>query len=176
MKSILQTIVVVFILGFTSNIVHAQCPDSSDATLKETTDWLKSKIESCGGRNLPPSIYKVKFDSSAMTVYEIGIDENFLLKDTAVIVKMNLKDLDVKNLKVRDINKDGTRFGIQIMAKGNKMSVKSKELGTSYDFGWEMIFVSKSEPNFSKRIVKAFTHAYCVSGGSSSSTIIKEKF
>ena len=175
MKKIYQILSVVFILGFTNNFVQAQCPDSSDATLKETTDWLKSKIESCGGTNIPPTIYKVKFDSSVMTVYQIGIDENFLLQDTAVIVKLNLKDLDLKNLKVRDINKEGTRFGIQLMAKGNKMSVKSNELGISYDFGWEMIFVLKTDPDLSKRIVKAFTHAYCISGGNSSTTT-KEKF
>lgn len=175
MKYTFQIIAVLFFMGVTNNFVLAQCPDSSDATLKETTDWLKSKIESCGGTNIPPTIYKVKFDSSVMIVYQIGIDENFLLQDTAVVVKINLKDLDLKNLKVRDINKEGTRFGIQIMAKGNKMSVKSKELGVSYDFGWEMIFVLKTDPDLSKRIVKAFTHAYCVSGGSSSTTI-KEKF
>ncbi|GDX53475.1 hypothetical protein LBMAG27_25220 [Bacteroidota bacterium] len=175
MKKIIQTLVLVLILGLTSNIVHAQCPDSSDATLKETTDWLKSKIESHGRRNVPPTVYKVKFDSTQMTLYEFGIDENFLLTDTVWIVKINLKDLDINKFVVRNINKEGTRFGITIYSKSGKLISRSPTLAADVINGFELIMFSKDEPDLSKRMIKAFIHGYCASGGGSSTTT-KEKF
>ncbi|MCX6291251.1 MAG: hypothetical protein NT126_05755 [Bacteroidetes bacterium] len=171
MKNILCLIAV--LLFFQINL-FAQCADSSDATLKETTDWITTKINNFGGRQIPPSSYKVGFDGSVMMLYEFGIDENFELKDTVAIVKINLKDFDLSKLAIRYINKIRTRFGISFEAKDNKMSYTSPTLG-KIETGFEIIISSDKEPDLAERIVKAIKHGYCLSGGVNTSTI-KEKF
>lgn len=149
----------------------SQCADSSDATLKETTDWIASKINSYGGRNLPPTIYTVKFDSTQMTVYEFGMNDKFELKDSVAIVKINLRDFDLNKLTTRFVNKKNTRFALTFEAQGKKMTYRSPLLG-NIDSGYEIIIDCEKENDLPQRLIKAIKHGYCLSGG----TTVKEKF
>jgi len=150
---------------------EAQCPDSSNATLAETTEWITSKIENYGGRLLPPTRYEVFFVGSQMTLYEFGVDENITLKDTVAIVVVNLKDLDLTTLSVRYIGKGKTRFGLSFNGKKGKMSYRSPSLG-EMGTGFEIILDCEKDAELPNRLIKAITHGYCISGGISS----KEKF
>lgn len=172
MKNLLCFIVVVICL---QTNLFAQCADSSDATLKETTDWLTSKINNFGGRQIPPTRYKVAFDGSQMLLYEFGMDENFELKDTIATVKLNLKDFNLRKLAIRYINKTKTRFAIEFEGKDNKMSYTSPTFG-KIESGFEIIISSDTETDLAERIVKAIKHGYCISGGITTTTTVKEKF
>ena len=162
--------IIVLILSSKINSI-AQCADSSNATLKETTDWITSKIESYGGRNFPPTRYAVKFDSSKMTIYEFGMNDKFELKDTVAIVKINLRDFDLNKLEIRYMSKSHNRFGLSFTAKENKMSYRSPTLG-QIPTGYEMIISCEKEPDLPQRMIKAIKHGCCLSGG----VVVKEKF
>lgn len=167
----MKKIAAVFLLFFCAQSLFAQCPDSSDATLQETTDWLVSKIEAYGGRNIPPTRYEVKFNASQMTITEFGVDINLELKDTVSVVKVNLKNLDLDALESHPVGKSSTRYALTINAKERKMSYRSPTLG-EMGTGYEMIFDCSKESNLMMRMVKALKHGYCLSGG----ITVKEKF
>lgn len=163
--------IIIFLLFVSISNLLAQCPDSSDATLQETTDWIISKIESYGGRSLPPTRYEVKFEGSQMTISEFGFDSNLEIKDTVSVVKVNLRDLDLNKLETHSINKSNTRYALIIDAKENKMSYHSPILG-EMGTGYEMIIDCSKQSDLTSRIIKALNHCYCLSGGNT----VKEKF
>jgi len=171
MKTIKNLTVLFSFFLFGLNL-FAQCPDSSTATLQETTDWIKSKIESLGGRQLPPTRYEVKFKNSDLEIIEFGMNSDFELKDTTSICKVNMKNLDFPKLKVKYINNSKTRFSISFDGKNKTMSIWSPTLG-NLEGGYEVIISCENSPDLAQRMLKAFIHLYCLSGGG---TIVKETF
>ena len=173
MKPILN--ILLFITLIICNNSFGQCADSSDATLPETKEWIENKIKNHGGRNLPPTKYHVKFKENKLIITEIGLDKNFELKDSVSRFEIELKDIDVKNLKIREIGKND-RFGISLNPINGKSIMKSESLGNITGIGFEIILQAENE-NLDKRLVKAIAHAVCLAGGNNqNSTKQTEKF
>ena len=165
--------VIVFVcIIYLSNLAKAQCQDSSDATIKETTEWLVRKINAYGGRTLPPVMYKASADSSIITIFEIGLNENFEIKDTISVCQFNLKDIDLTKMSVRYLNKNKTRFAIKLESKKKKAIYYSKTLKI-YGFEFEIFVNCEQEMDLPLRFIKAIRHGYCISGGNKEE---KEKF
>ncbi len=171
MKGFISSVVFIFFL-FTISKGLAQCQDSSDATLKETTAWLVTKINTYGGRALPPTTYRASADSSILTIYELGLNENFEIKDTINVCQFNLKDLDLTKMSVRYLNKNKTRFGIKLESKKQKAISYSKTLFV-YSSAYEILINCTQEMDLPLRFIKAIRHGYCLSGGNIE---VKEKF
>lgn len=171
-KGITTILIVLCCLCFTSTIAKAQCQDSSDATLKETSEWLVRKINTYGGRTLPPVTYRASADSSIITIFEIGLNENFELKDTVSVYQFNFKDLDLTKMSVRYLNKGNTKFAIKLESKNRKAIYYSKTL-KAYSYNFELFINCAEEMNLPLRFIKAIRHGYCLSGGNKEE---KEKF
>ncbi len=171
MNLLLKTFAFLVLLGWVSN-VFAQCQDSSDATLKETTNWLVEKINGYGGRALPPTNYRASADSAVITIYELGLNENFEIKDTINVCQFNLKDLDLTKMSVRYLNKNNTRFALKLELKKQKAISYSKTLFV-YNSAYEILINCTQEMDLPLRFIKAIRHGYCLAGGNKE---VKEKF
>ncbi len=173
MKNGFKVLLVIF-LTQTLNL-KAQCADSSDATIDETKDWIVGKINSIGGRLLPPSKYHASFRENRLIIKEIGINENFELKDTITRFEVDLKDIDLAKLEVRNIGKKG-KFGLSIIPKNQKSKFQSTAMGNMNGMGFEIIFQTE-QSDMDKRIIKAIRHAQClINGNNKDIDKPKEKF
>lgn len=120
------------------------------ATLKETQQWLKEKIESNGVGTWPANSYKVNFpDSCLMIIYEMGVgdvDANLKYKrnDTLNKLKIEFKYIDFEKA-TKKINGVGTLV-VNI-------------------YGIELRFVPKDGEDFYKRFIKALKHMKSLCGG-----------
>ena len=157
--------------------VNCQCQDSTEVSLDDTKSWLISKINSYGARSLPPTKYYSVFSNNTWTIYEIGMNEKFELKDTTTKFEIDIKDINTEKLNIREIGKNG-KFGLSINPINGKSTMQSPALGTLNGLGFELIIQSE-EDNLDKRLVKAIKHAHCLVSGSSSNKNkqqSKEKF
>ena len=168
----LVRILLLLVLMFGGLNAFAQCQDSSDANLKETTTWLVEKINGYGGRALPPTTYRASADSAVITIYELGLNENFEIKDTINVCQFNLKDLDLTKMSVRYLNKNKTRFALKLESKKQKAISYSKTLFV-YNSAYEILINCTQEMDLPLRFIKAIRHGYCLAGGNKE---VKEKF
>ncbi len=172
----MNNVLKIFLLLFLSHSLSlkAQCADSSDATIDETKDWIIGKINSIGGRLLPPTKYHSSFKDNRLRITEIGMNENFELKDTITRFEIDIKDIDLSQLGLRNIGKKG-KFGLSIIPKNQKSKFQSSTMGNMNGMGFEIIFQT-DQADMDKRIIKAIRHAQCLVNGSNNNDKPKEKF
>ena len=175
MKQILKLFILLSLFALSSCATYAQCADSSDASLDETKEWIVNKINSIGGRILPPTKYISLFNGDQFTVYELGIDSNLDLKDTLYCFQIEIQDIDLNKLAIREISKNG-RFGLSIESLIGSSKLITPIVGPISGVGFEIILQS-DDPNMSKRITKALKHAVCIVSSDPAKKIkSKEKF
>lgn len=188
-------LLIVFVLSLYN--AKAQCPDTSHATLTETQEWLKLMIEKYGNRNSLATTYKVMFDTCRMTIYQMAVLNKSGKVDTVYKVSFLLGDMfEIGSWEATDTNP--YRFKYNLMAKNLKVEKGSKYKSLSgevvkivhkaerevkdIDFKdrFEIYFTPQDEPNLTKRLGNAFTHAKCLCGTTTTTPTpadsIKSKF
>jgi hypothetical protein len=160
MKQLYKIHAFLLLFGSLFSSAYAQCPDSTDASLDETKEWISNKINTLGGRIIPPTKYLCFFQGDMFSVYEIGINENLELKDTVYFFQIELEDIDLNKLSIRRIGNNG-RFGITIEPINGRSKAIVPLLGNIEGIGYELILQS-DDIQMEKRIRKAITHAFCL--------------
>lgn len=180
-------ILVLSAFGFNA---YPQC-NESDASLKETTSWLKQIIDTRNvGRNLPPEQYRVTFDSCKLKIFTIGLNPvTYLMTDTIGLIQLNLRNIIVDSSKVRIIGKGTDKIGFTFNSSDFRYISKSELNGSkildattesaaqtmNLMQATEVIISIKGENDLDKRIVRALSHSKCLCGGASQNTP-KSKF
>lgn len=181
---------ILFILGGDFS-AKAQCKDSSNVSLKETSEWIKLIISQHSEMELPPIKFSYQIlDTCKIRIYKMGYDfSKNEISDTSIIYEFDYKDFIPSKSKFESINKKNTKYFLKLYFYKLRIITKSEESGdkildittdilNTLDENKEYIeiFVNqKDEANLPVRIINAFSHAKCLCGESQSEIDKKQK-
>jgi hypothetical protein len=143
----------------------------SDATLKETTDWITGKLDGIhrhlGGKAGDDYTYNISFDGCMCKMKEID-ESPFYKQWTITEDSFNLGDISLSSFEQDHTHYDNTMFELSTENKKTiKHSYSSNDKITpvvSFSFG--ALYYDPSGGNLTfERIKKAFTHAIKRCGG-----------
>jgi citrate synthase len=136
--------------------VQAQDTTKVKVSLKETQKWIKEKVQSNGGRQVPQTTYKVDFpDSCTMKISEINSVDN----STANVFTLNFSGIDFEKTS-KKVNSVGTLI---LLFYG---SVNLTNEYANVNKCIELRFSPSNADDFYNRLIKAMKNMKALCGGS----------